>query len=313
MQIIPRRGEFLPALLLVFITAVAGCATRKPLDPLTADTGGPLSENEHATDVLRYELDLEVFPDKQSIRGEGVTVLRALQPLDTVEIQLDGRFAVPQVSDDGRDAAFQRDHGVITVSLPTRAESGDEIEIAVRYSGRPHVARLAPWDGGFVWAKTEGGQPWIATAVQGEGCDLWWPCKDHYQDRPDRMDLRVTVPSDLSVALNGVLMSVEDEADNRRTFHWRISVPISDYNVSLNIGPFTRIETSYESVNGSTVPLEFWALEEHENEARELIDQDLRDQLKWFEATLGPYPWGGEKLGFVETPHLAMEHHTLNA
>jgi aminopeptidase N len=292
---------------------VGGCAARMALDPLTGDTGGPLSENELATDVLRYELDLEVFPDKQSIKGNGLTVLRALKPLSVTEIQLDDRFAVHQVLVDGDAASFKRNRGIITVSLPVRAESGDVLEIAVRYSGKPHVARLAPWDGGFVWSRTETGQPWIATTVQGEGCDLWWPCKDHYLDRPDRMDLRVTVPSDLAVALNGVLMSVKTEHDDRRTFFWRISVPISDYNVSLNVGPFTRIETSYKSVNGSVVPIEFWALPEHEKASRQMIEEDLRNQLKWFESVLGPYPWGNEKLGFVETPHLGMEHQTLIA
>ena len=79
----------------VLLTALSGCAARRPLHPLTADTGGPLNENERATDVLRYELTLEVFPDKTVIRGEGVTVLRALEPFETVELQLDGRFDVP--------------------------------------------------------------------------------------------------------------------------------------------------------------------------------------------------------------------------
>jgi hypothetical protein len=31
------------------------------------------------------------------------------------------------------------------------------------------------------------------------------------------------------------------------------------------------------------------------------------------EATVGPYPFGDEKMGVVETPHLGMEHQTINA
>jgi len=297
----------------ILLVDLGGCAARQPLDPLTADTGGPLTDNERATDVLRYELTLEVLPDKERIRGEGVTVLRALEPLETVELQLDGRFEVPGVRVDGESARFERRGGVLVVSLPRPAARGDELRIAVRYRGRPHVAARAPWEGGFVWGKTDDGQPWIATAVQGEGCDLWWPCKDHFADKPDRMEMRVTVPAGLSAALNGVLQSMEEKDDGRRTFHWVLEVPISDYNVSLNVGPFERIQTSYESVNGTTVPVEFWALEEHEEQARSLIDDDLRHELAWYESVLGPYPWGGEKLGLVETPHLGMEHQTINA
>ncbi len=300
-------------LLGALLLAPASCAWRKPLDPLTGDTGGPLSDNEQATDVIRYEIELEVFPDRQSIRGRGTTVLRALEPIEVIEIQLDARFTVSEVSVNGQDAAFTRESGIIIVSLPRPAEPGDETAVSMRYSGRPHVAENAPWKGGFVWASTESGEAWVATAVQGEGCDLWWPCKDHFSDKPERIDFHVTVPKGLSVALNGVLQAVEGNEDGRRTFHWRLGVPISDYNVSLNIGPFTRIEDSYASVNGSTVPIEFWALEEHEEKARALIARDLRPQLEWYEKTLGPYPWGGEKLGFVETPHLGMEHQTLIA
>ena len=35
--------------------------------------------------------------------------------------------------------------------------------------------------------------------------------------------------------------------------------------------------------------------------------------LDFYEATVGPYPFGDEKMGVVETPHLGMEHQTINA
>lgn len=299
--------------LLAAVLLTAACAP--PLDPQTGDTGGALTANQRATDVLRYEIDLEVFPARRTIRGVGTAVVRALEPVDSVELRLDPRFDVAAVRVGGEEAAYSRELGVITVALQRPIATGDEAAVAVEYSGRPHVAERAPWEGGFVWSESPGGRPWIATAVQGEGCDLWWPCKDHFRDKPERIDLRVTVPADLSVALNGVLQSVEDVGGGRRTFHWRVGVPISDYNVSLNVGPFTRIESSYQAINGTQVPIEFWSLEDedHEEKARRLIEEDLRDQIAWYERRLGPYPWGGEKLGFVETPHLGMEHQTLIA
>ncbi len=35
--------------------------------------------------------------------------------------------------------------------------------------------------------------------------------------------------------------------------------------------------------------------------------------LDFYEATIGPFPFADEKMGVVETPHLGMEHQTLNA
>ncbi len=301
----------------IFISLLAltmgACATRMPLDPRTANTGGLLTASERATDVISYDLTLELFPKKRSIRGSGTAQLRAIEPTTIVELQLDSRFTISEVRVDGLAMKFQRDGGSIMVELRQPLDAGEESSVTVDYSGKPWVAKRAPWDGGFVWSKTPDGQPWIATAVQSEGCDLWWPCKDHFADKPERMTMHVTVPAGLSAALNGVLESTDKLADGRRTFHWVVTRPISDYNVSLNVGPFERIETSFESVNGTKVPIEFWTLKSSLEKARKLIDEDLRQQIEWFERTLGPYPWGDEKLGLVETPHLGMEHQTLNA
>jgi len=35
--------------------------------------------------------------------------------------------------------------------------------------------------------------------------------------------------------------------------------------------------------------------------------------MDFYESTVGPYPFGDEKMGVVETPHLGMEHQTINA
>ena len=53
--------------------------------------------------------------------------------------------------------------------------------------------------------QTKSKQPWIATSCQGEGADLWWPCKDHPSDKPNGVDLHITVPKDLVVASNGTM------------------------------------------------------------------------------------------------------------
>jgi aminopeptidase N len=35
--------------------------------------------------------------------------------------------------------------------------------------------------------------------------------------------------------------------------------------------------------------------------------------LDFYEQMIGPYPFRSEKMGVVETPHLGMEHQTMNA
>jgi aminopeptidase N len=295
------------------LIALTACTTIAPLDPIIGDTGRPFSDVAQSTDVISYGLDLEIIPTSKTIEGVGYSQLLITKDTTQVELKLDSRFDISKVQVDDKSANFQHIGGIITIELGGVKKTRDSVNVSVHYSGRPHVALNAPWAGGFVWSQTDNGTPWIATAVQGEGCDLFWPCKDHFADKADSMTISLTVPKSLSAVTNGVLQSVDDVAENKRKFNWKLSVPASDYNIALNIGPFTRIQQSYTSVNGLSVPIEFWALTHNTEKAQTLINDDLLQQINFFEQLLGPYPWGDQKLGFVETPHLGMEHQTINA
>ncbi len=297
----------------VLSLALLGCSSTTPLDPIIGDTGQPLSQVAQKADVKSYLLDLEIFPDEQKIAGVGETEFVLVAPSDKVELKLDSRFAISRIEVNGNNAQYQRHGGVLTIMLGAEQQAGATVKVAVYYSGKPHVAKNAPWAGGSVWSKTASGQHFIATAVQGEGCDLFWPCKDHFSDKADRMQMKLTVPKGLSAVTNGVLQKNEEVPGNKQRFDWLLSVPASDYNIALNIGPYSRISETYQSINGAIVPIEFWALTENADKARTLIKDDVRGQLAFYERVLGPYPWGDQKMGVVETPHLGMEHQTVNA
>jgi aminopeptidase N len=284
-----------------------------PLAERTAQTGLPLTAAQGATELPYLALSLTVDPAAKSIAGEAHYRVRATAPLDRVQFDLDPRFAISRVAVDGRPLGTDRwrnDGGLLTIELPAGLAAGAEADLAIAYSGVPFVARKAPWDGGFVWSKTPDGQPWIATAVQGEGCDLFWPCIDNPTRRVGLLDLAVQVPEPLVEAGNGKLVGVDHE-DGWATWRWRARSPQS-YGVTLQIAPYRVAETSYPSRYGNTIPLKFWYLPGHEEGARELLGE-LASFLDFFESTVGPYPWGDEKAGIAETPHLGMEHQTINA
>jgi aminopeptidase N len=300
--------------LLISTLLLAACSpTEPPLDPMIGDTGQELSQTALNADVIKYDLELEIFPQDKSIKGIGRSEFLLINDSQYVELKLDSRFDIEKIMVNERNSVFTRNGGILLIDLGKKESAGETINVAVYYSGKPHVALNAPWSGGIVWSETEQGQPWIATAVQGEGCDLFWPCKDHFSDKADSMRIRLTVPKGLSAVTNGVLQGVKDMGQDKQQFDWLLSVPASDYNIALNIGPYTRIQQNYTSINGTEVPIEFWALTQNTEKATTLLNNDLAQQIAYFEAQLGPYPWGDQKLGFVETPHLGMEHQTINA
>ena len=283
------------------------------LNPQTARTGGPMTPLQAAYDVIHYGINLSVNPTEQSIKGFATMQAVTLTRIEAVEMDLDPRYVITSVSIDGVAITPVKQDGKLLLPLAEAFPAGKRFETLIHYSGTPHVAMNAPWDGGFVWATTPSGKPWIATAVQGNGCDLIFPCKDHVADKTDGgVDMVFEVPKGLKVAMAGVLKSVT-EGTTTDTFHWSTRKPLSPYHIAINIGPYERLEYTYRSINGVDIPVEFWALEENANQARALVENDFLKEIAYFEDRLGPYPWGDEKIGVAETPHLGMEHQTMNA
>ncbi len=276
-------------------------------------SGGRLLEEQAAFDVLHYELDLTVDPDAKTIGGALTMTARLLEPVRELPLHLDGALTVSRVLVDGERAAHSHSRGLVFIE-PSEGftRTGELFTVRVEYGGQPHVAKRPPWDGGFTWSKTASGAHWIATSCQGEGADLWWPCKDHPSDKPDSFDLRFTVPAGLVVATNGRHMGDVVREDGWVTSHWHVSTPIQNYGVALNVAPYVRLDASLQSVDGKVFPVHFWALPEHEEQARKFLPEVL-DHLRFFEEVCGPYPFRADKYGVVETPHLGMEHQSIIA
>ena len=273
-------------------------------------SGGVLIPTQACYDVQAYTLNLRVDPKGKAIEGSLAMVATIVAPTESITLDLDGRLVVSSVELDGKPVAVQHTAGRIEVPCPRKAN--DEVTVVVAYGGQPRVAPNAPWDGGFTWAKTATGEPWIATTCQGEGADLWWPCKDHPSDKPARFDLHITVPAGLVCASNGRLQGIADGKGGTRTFHWRVGVPIANYSIALNIAPYELIEATYQSVAGDEVPVAFYVLPENLPQATKALPEFL-DHVRHMEEVCGPYPFRAEKYGIVETPHLGMEHQTIIA
>lgn len=291
-------------------------AAAEAQQPDIYDSGGPLPPEQAAFDVTFYEIDLRVDPDDRRIEGSATTVARIVEPTRGIVLDLDTLLTVTRIASGAGATASEyrwaREGGRLRIDLGGIAAAGEEVRVRVEYGGRPRVAPMAPWDGGFVWARTPSGHPWIATAVQGEGPDVWWPAKDHVSDKPDSLSIRITVPDPLVVATNGRLRGVDANADGTSTYHWFVSTPISAYNVALNIAPYRVLETEHRSVAGDAFPVVFFALPEDEARARAFLPEIL-EHLAFYEELLGPYPFRADKYGVAQTPHLGMEHQTIIA
>jgi aminopeptidase N len=293
---------------------LTACSTlQPPLTDYTLGSGAARSEAQQALDFDKADLKLRIEPATQSITGDVTLSFGTRAPLSNIELDLDRNLPIDAIAVDGQPlpaASWRNPEGKLTIALPQPLLPGKQVAVRVQYHGRPHVAKRAPWDGGFVWSTTPDGQPWVASAVQGEGCDLFWPCIDHPTGKARLVDEHITVPSPLVAAGNGIAMGM-DEKDGWRTWHWRTRNP-STYGISINVAPYQLLSGEYRSRYGNVIPLRMWYLPQSEKGAKELF-AEFAPMLDFFESTIGPYPFGDEKMGVVETPHKGMEHQTINA
>lgn len=305
-----------PILLLMPLHALA--AEQPALTAQTRETGTPRAPEQESVVFEKADLTFKVDPAQRSLAGDATLTFQATRSIERLVVDLDRNYKVDLVEVDGAPVArgaWRNPEGRMTVDLPHALAAGTRATLRIRYGGKPHVADRAPWDGGFVWSKAPTGEPWIATAVQGEGCDLFWPCIDHPQGEPLEVVQHVTVPAPLVAAGNGVPQGMDESTDKAgkhwRTYHWRARDP-DTYAIALNIGPYEVLEANYKSRYGNTIPLRFWHLKGRAAQARGLF-AEFGPMLDFFEEKIGPYPFADEKMGVVETPHLGMEHQTINA
>src|SRR5690606_28405654 len=149
-----------------------------------------------------------------------------------MKINQQEQMKIDKIIQKGKELEFRREGSAYFISLKKKQKKNKIEEITVFYSGHPHIAKNAPWDGGIVFKKDENGNHFIASACQGIGASIWWPNKDHPYDEPDQgMDSSVKVPENLVNVSNGRLMKTDENGDGTETWHWRVTHPINNYGV----------------------------------------------------------------------------------
>ena len=331
------------ALMGVSLLALAGCAAAPGGVAMTADSSAPAAsaasappqqttparestaftlgtDQPRAPEQLamrfdRADLSIRVIPDQKAIDAVAVLDFTATAPLERLVVELDTLLTVSEVAVDGvavPAGRWSNPEGRMTVELAGPLAAGETARLRIAYAGQPRVAPQAPWNGGFVWAAAPSGEPWIATAVQPEGCDIFWPCIDHPLAEPGRVDLHITVPSTLAAPSNGRFLGTVDHGDGWTTWNWSAANP-NTYAIALNIGPYEEVRADYRSRFGNVISMSYWHLKSDDPAKVAALFAQFAPMLDFYEATVGPYPFGDEKMGVVETPHLGMEHQTINA
>ncbi|MBA3335727.1 MAG: hypothetical protein H0T08_09000 [Acidobacteria bacterium] len=130
----------------------------------------------------------------------------------------------------------------------------------------------------------------------------WFPSYDSPNDFRTS-ELRATVEKPFTVVSNGKLLEVKENADNTRTFYWKMDTPYTNYLTSIVVGEYAEVKQDYEGI-----PIVNYG---YVNETKEVAAtvKNLPDMLKFFSEKTGvKYPYPKYSQTFVEDFGGGMEN-----
>jgi aminopeptidase N len=262
---------------------------------------------ERAYDVLKYHLQVKVNPEKQFISGFNTISFKTEQELPLMQIDLFKNLKVDSIIHQNKTLEYERKYNAVFVEFEEPIISGVLDSVKFFYSGNPIIAENAPWDGGFVFEKDEDGNPWIAVAVQGTGASLWYPNKDHQSDEPEEVLIEIAVPNGLMNVSNGRFAGKKDLENGYTRWCWKVTNPINNYNVVLNIGNYVHFKDAYKDLD-----LDYYVLPYNLEKAKKQFEE-VKPMMECFYKKFGEYPFVEDGFKLVETPYLGMEHQSAVA
>ncbi len=264
--------------------------------------------------VLRYDITVATDFNTKTTEGSNIITYKVLSNTNhAMQIDLQKPLQIDSILfSQKQKLSFTNTGNVWLVQMP-RQKAGSVNKVAVYFSGKPHEAIRAPWDGGWTFTKDTLGRPWMTVTCQGLGASVWYPCKDHQSDEPDfGASLTMIVPDTLVAVANGRLQNQHLNGDGTKTFTWAVSNPINNYNIIPYIGKYVNFNEVYAGTKGK-LDLAYWVLDYNLAKARAYMPPEVHNMLKAFEYWFGPYPFYEDGYKLIDVPHTGMEHQSAVA
>jgi len=259
-------------------------------------------------DVLDYNIDLAVYPDRAWLNGRALVHLKIRQASASITLRLADSLTVLSVVSDHFGRLFSirvRNQQSIVVNLPEMVGPGDELTLAIAYAGR-----LAPEppDRETVGVPDRQGLPDEGPVIPPEPSYLytnssyWYP-QSTVTDYATGT-LRLTIPAQYECVASGepapgspALVTGAD-ATAQKTFAFSTTQPLR--YLAFLISRFTSRTVESVSLPGRTLAV---AVVANRREARYGRETGARaaDIIRFYTSLLGEYPYGGFTVALVES------------
>ena len=271
-----------------------------------------LNQNQEKIDIKFYELNLDIDFNSSRLRGS-VTVNGVIGNIypDFIELDLYDNMTVDSILQNNIPILYLHENDMLKIPLSDITLDDENLfSLTIFYQGTPDHCGA----GGFKFDEHQNiGHVW--TLSEAYCARSWWPCKDDPSDKADSVNIIISVPLEPAyiVASNGLLSSTTIN-NNKKTYFWKESYPITTYLVSLAIYPYTKWVDQYVSpISSDTMLIEHYVFPDR-YEASYPNYSLTKDMLSFFSELFGEYPFISEKYGHADfTWGGGMEHQTLSS
>jgi aminopeptidase N len=265
---------------------------------------GNYGEYRANNDLLSYDLDVRVDPEKKFISGSNTIRFKMLEDGSRIQIDLSDALHIDKIILGRTELKYSRDSGAVFIDFPTKLRKGHTYAIGFYYSGNPvQQGRF----GGMTFEKDPAGRPWVNTACEEVGASVWWPNKDQWRDEVKGMRIRVAVPNGLMDVSNGRFVGKKDLGDGYTRWDWQVHYPINNYDVALNIGDYVHFSDRF-----GKLPMDYYVLPENLDKAKTQFAQ-AKPMMEAYYHYFGEYPFIKDGYKLVEVPYAGMEHQSAVA
>jgi len=261
-------------------------------------------EKHREINVLKYKIDIELFPNDKKIIAE-TKVIGVIKKNIKKQIVLDfyDNFNINSVLVNDKAAKYKFDDNQIFIE--NNNTKSDSFEVSIAYEGTPENLGF----GSFAFTEWNN-NIMISTLNEPIFASTWFPCNDTPSDKA-LLGISITVDSNFISVSNGKLISVESKGEKKK-YNWSTVYPIATYLIAIYSAPYKSFSQKYISSLGDTMDVDYYVLQDKFEDA-EVAFSDHPTYLRVLSDLYGEYPFIREKYGVAQiTWNLgAMESQTI--
>lgn len=253
------------------------------------DVNNYILQEQYNIDILNYQLFIELFPNKKTIKGliniNGIL----LNQTNKIVLNFYDNYKINKLKLNNDEVAYEYKSDKIIIENFNKLNN--EFLLSIDFEGSPSTTG---W-GAFNFDKFRN-KNYVTTVNEPIFASAWFPCNDRPDDKA-LFEVHITNDTTYLSISNGKKIN-EFISSDKKTYVYRSEYPISTYLMSIYSGDYVEIQDSLSSISGKHIPLVYYVFPNLIELAKKDFEEH-KDYFKIFENLFGEYPFQNDKYGIA--------------